>query len=223
MDARNLGAFIAERRKTLGFTQAELADKLQVTDKAVSRWERGVGLPDINTLEPLANALQVSLIELVQTKTLQENVMTVQEAERLVSDTILFSRKKITGQIVGWITLGLFGAVCLLLLWLLFTCGNTVAFSVGSIVTGLISWSVPVWHMTLARTRKRAVPLLISMGAAFTSLAIQFFQVAHEVDTGDLAAIMDTIHALCLIVLLFCTITILLNLLMILRTRNNDK
>ena len=44
VDAEKLGAFIAENRKAKGMTQADLAGKLQVTDKAVSRWERGIGL-----------------------------------------------------------------------------------------------------------------------------------------------------------------------------------
>lgn len=51
MDAKTFGAFLARMRKSQGLTQAELAQQLHVTDKAVSRWERGVGLPDINTLE----------------------------------------------------------------------------------------------------------------------------------------------------------------------------
>ena len=54
MDAKMFGAFLAQVRRAQGLTQAELAEQLHVTDKAVSRWERGVGLPDINTLEPLA-------------------------------------------------------------------------------------------------------------------------------------------------------------------------
>ena len=57
MEAKELGAFIAGIRKEKQITQAELAKRLHVTDKAVSRWERGVGYPDINTLEPLADAL----------------------------------------------------------------------------------------------------------------------------------------------------------------------
>jgi transcriptional regulator with XRE-family HTH domain len=66
MEAKELGEFIAKTRKENQITQAELAKRLNVTDKAVSRWERGLGYPDINTLEPLADALGVSLTELMQ-------------------------------------------------------------------------------------------------------------------------------------------------------------
>ena len=65
MDAKTLGDFIAGRRRELGLTQAQLAARLHLTDKAVSRWERGVGLPDLATLEPLAAALEVNLAELM--------------------------------------------------------------------------------------------------------------------------------------------------------------
>lgn len=66
MEAKEMGEFIAGVRKEKQITQAELAKKLNVTDKAVSRWERGVGYPDINTLEPLADALGITLTELMK-------------------------------------------------------------------------------------------------------------------------------------------------------------
>lgn len=66
MEAKELGEFIAKKRKEQNITQAELAKRLNVTDKAVSRWERGVGFPDINTLEPLADALGITLTELMK-------------------------------------------------------------------------------------------------------------------------------------------------------------
>lgn len=66
MDVHRLGNFIQNRRKELGMTQGELGAKLNVTDKAISRWERGVGFPDIKLLEPLAEALQISIQELMQ-------------------------------------------------------------------------------------------------------------------------------------------------------------
>lgn len=65
MDAKMFGAFLAQVRRAQGLTQAELAEQLHVTGKAVSRWERGIGLPDINTLEPLADALGLSLADLM--------------------------------------------------------------------------------------------------------------------------------------------------------------
>ena len=61
MDAKKFCTFIATLRKENNMTQVELAQKLQVTDKAVSKWERGLGFPDINTIEPLADALGVSV------------------------------------------------------------------------------------------------------------------------------------------------------------------
>ncbi len=66
MEAKEMGEFIAKLRKEKQITQAELARRLNVTDKAVSRWERGIGYPDINTLEPLADALGVTLTELMK-------------------------------------------------------------------------------------------------------------------------------------------------------------
>ena len=68
MDAKKIGAFIAGERKARQMTQQALAEELHVTDKAVSRWERGVGLPDIELIEPLATALDVSVAELMHAK-----------------------------------------------------------------------------------------------------------------------------------------------------------
>lgn len=65
MDAKTFGSFLAEMRRAQGLTQNELAERLHVTDKAVSRWERGLGFPDINTLEPLADALGLTLSQLM--------------------------------------------------------------------------------------------------------------------------------------------------------------
>lgn len=68
MDANKFGCFVAERRKELKMTQKDLAAKIQVTDKAVSKWERGLGFPDINTIEDLADALDVSIMELMKSE-----------------------------------------------------------------------------------------------------------------------------------------------------------
>jgi len=59
------GAVIKKLREKQHFTQAELAEKLLVSDKTVSKWETGKGYPDISLLEPLADVFQVSVTELI--------------------------------------------------------------------------------------------------------------------------------------------------------------
>ena len=58
------GSTIKKMREKKGITQAQLADMISVSDKAVSRWETGKGFPDITLVEPLASALGISVIEL---------------------------------------------------------------------------------------------------------------------------------------------------------------
>lgn len=92
MDAKRFGVFLAQRRREKGMTQAALAEKLHVTDKAVSRWERGVGFPDISTLEPLAGALDVSVLELMRAEKLTETNIPQEEAAAAVRDTLATAR-----------------------------------------------------------------------------------------------------------------------------------
>lgn len=66
MNCDKIGKFIATSRKKKGLTQIELADKLNITDRAVSKWERGKGCPDISLLEDLSKILDVSIIELLK-------------------------------------------------------------------------------------------------------------------------------------------------------------
>lgn len=65
MDKERLGAFIAENRRAAEMTQKDLAAQLHITDKAVSKWERGLSYPDVTLLEPLAAALALSMEELM--------------------------------------------------------------------------------------------------------------------------------------------------------------
>ena len=65
MDAYVTGAAVKRLREAGGLTQAELAERIGVSSKTVSKWETGKGLPDISLLQPLAGALGISLIELM--------------------------------------------------------------------------------------------------------------------------------------------------------------
>lgn len=72
MDNKTTGAFISTRRKELSLNQKQLAEKLGVTDKAVSKWETGRSAPDIALLEPLARELGVSVVEILQGEKIKE-------------------------------------------------------------------------------------------------------------------------------------------------------
>lgn len=65
MDKQLFGAFVAEQRKRQGLTQQQLAQALHVTDKAVSKWERGLSYPDVTLLHPLAAALHLAVDDLL--------------------------------------------------------------------------------------------------------------------------------------------------------------
>jgi transcriptional regulator with XRE-family HTH domain len=82
MEAKQFGQFIAGIRKEKKMTQAELAQQIHVTDKAVSRWERGLGFPDIQTLEPLAQALGITVLELMRSEKKETEEQDQQPEER---------------------------------------------------------------------------------------------------------------------------------------------
>ena len=88
MEKKTIGAFIAALRKAGGLTQRELAEKLNVSDKAVSRWERGLGFPDIHSIEPLAAALDVSVLELIQSERIVSAQVTSEDASQAILQTL---------------------------------------------------------------------------------------------------------------------------------------
>lgn len=87
MDAEKFGAFVQARRKELGMTQSDLAEKLYVTPKAVSRWERGVGFPDIRLLQPLADSLEITIVELMHSEKMEKE-LSKEDASSLVTETV---------------------------------------------------------------------------------------------------------------------------------------
>jgi len=90
MDAITVGKRIAEYRKARGLTQRELAERLHVTDGAVSKWERGINFPDLALLEPLAGALDIDVIVLLALEEASR-----QEIASAVTDISLEEKKKL--------------------------------------------------------------------------------------------------------------------------------
>ena len=95
IDRARFGAFVAERRREKGLTQRELAQRIFVSDKAVSKWERGAGLPDVALLIPLAEALDVTVTELLEGRRLgREEPVSSDEAEQMVRKALALSEEK---------------------------------------------------------------------------------------------------------------------------------
>ena len=98
MDKNITGRFIAELRKQKGFTQKELAEKLIVTDKAISRWETGKGLPDTSLLKPLGDVLGVSITELLSGKRIEEVDMK-EQADNIILESLNYSKRMLASVI----------------------------------------------------------------------------------------------------------------------------
>ena len=89
---KNLGSFVAALRREKEWTQKELAERLHVTDKAVSKWERRVSMPDTALLIPLAETLGVSVTELLRGERLESDAPLAQrEVEMLVEGAVRLS------------------------------------------------------------------------------------------------------------------------------------
>ena len=115
MDTKKIGAFIAMNRKKKGYTQEQLAEKLGVTNKTISRWENGHYMPDLSLLEPLSKELDITLNELLAGKEIvkeeameyseQNLIQTIDYTDKKIKD----EHKKISLFIIG---LGIFTSLC---------------------------------------------------------------------------------------------------------------
>ncbi len=113
MDQKNIGRLIAELRKEKQMTQMELANKLGVTDRAVSKWENGRGMPDLSLLEPLCSELVISVNELLSgEKANSEEKQCDSKSEAGVPEQVLMGfrsqlnqeeQKKAKRKIVSWV------------------------------------------------------------------------------------------------------------------------
>ncbi len=87
MNQIKIGAFISERRKAKGWTQSQLAEKLEITDKAVSKWETGRSMPDLSLFLPLCTLLEVTLNELFAGEYIAEEKLK-EKADEILMDVI---------------------------------------------------------------------------------------------------------------------------------------
>lgn len=119
MDLQEIGAYIAGKRKGLGLTQRELAEKLGMSDKSVSKWERGVCLPDVSVYRELCGILGITLNEFFAGEDLDAQSLPQRSEENLlsVSKDGKTRRKKLKTLAATLLCAALL--LCLALVWLL--------------------------------------------------------------------------------------------------------
>ena len=94
MDQIKIGKFILELRKEKNMTQQELANVLGVTERAISKWENGRGLPDLSLLKPLCDTLNITINELLSGEKLNKAEY-INKSEENIIKTINYTEKKL--------------------------------------------------------------------------------------------------------------------------------
>ena len=95
IDKQAFGTFVAMLRKEKGITQKELAQRLFLSDKAVSKWETAASVPSIDLLIPLADLLGVTVTELLMCRRMeQDNALSAAQVEQVVKTAVSYSDKQ---------------------------------------------------------------------------------------------------------------------------------
>lgn len=118
MEQEKIGKFILQLRKEKNMTQKELAEKLGVTDRAISKWENGRGMPELSLIKPLCEILDVPVNELLSGERLVEDNYQ-QRLEENILNTIDYANKKMErrNRILLYILITILLVMCI---WALF-------------------------------------------------------------------------------------------------------
>ena len=120
MNQVKIGKFIAQCRKEKNMTQAELAEKLNITDRAISKWETGKGMPDSSIMLDLCNELNISVNELLSgeviemndyDKKAEENLLKLNKSNQYISKKLLQSIIAIILLVLIFIVIGLYNFI----------------------------------------------------------------------------------------------------------------
>ena len=160
MNAKRTGEFIARLRKEKGYSQKELAGRLSVTDKAISRWETGKGFPDVSLLEPLSEALDVSVGELLAGERISREE-TPEKTDQVILESLRYAGSR--AKSILNLVLALLGMIALFLPFCLATSSVVPYWIVGCV---LLACSL-IW---LGARRANAISRFSSKGLQLTAL-----------------------------------------------------
>ena len=131
IDKKKFGSFVAQLRKEKGYTQKDLAERLHLSDKAVSKWETGVSIPDTGILIPLAELLGVSVTELLLCeKQIEAQELDAAQVEDLVKTAIQYGDEPVKR---AWQEKGRWGML----------------YGLSLLVGGVLAWVLYAWSAFL--------------------------------------------------------------------------
>lgn len=107
MDQIKIGKFILNCRKEKGLTQEQLAEKLGVTSKSISRWENGNTMPDYSLLKDLCNELDINVNELLSGEKIKENDYMNKSEENLIKLRKQIDKRKKVLTIISYVFMGI--------------------------------------------------------------------------------------------------------------------
>ena len=115
MNYEKIGSFIKELRNEKNLTQKELAKKINVTDKAISKWERGLGCPDVSLLENLSKVLDVSILEILKGERIDN--ISIEESNKYIKEGAIYSKNITKDKIRNAISYTILGIVICIVLY----------------------------------------------------------------------------------------------------------
>lgn len=182
MENKKIGQFIAELRKEKQMTQKELAEKLHITDKAVSKWERGLSCPDISLLAPLADILGITTSELLNG---EKSSVVSKDMESSVDNALQYAEKATTSRLKSIQSICAVGYSALLFV------GIIVCAICDLAISGTFTWSLyPIsaiifaWFVFFPVIKHGEKGILGTM-IALTVLIIPFLYVLAALVKGD--------------------------------------
>ena len=120
MNYDKIGSFIQQKRKDKNLTQKQLAEKIGVTDRAISKWERGQGCPDVSILEVLSKELGCSILELLKGRKIENEVIPVTEADDYVRDSMNISKQVTKEKIISLFNKSIVASIIFIFVLLLY-------------------------------------------------------------------------------------------------------
>ncbi len=133
MNNQNMGKFISELRKSNHMTQKDLAAKLNITDKAVSKWERGLSCPDISLLSSIADIFGITTSELLNSEKKDSNVSDV---EASIDNALQYAEKAVKNRAKY------LQDICSIVFSLLLLIGIVVCAICDNAISGAFTWSL---------------------------------------------------------------------------------